>query len=716
MTRPLLLDFETTIDPAFSAGDADAFYIRNCKVVCLGALMPDDSAVVWVPGWERGDTVHTVPGRLTPDGRDHVVLVVGGAECPAAITAPLNPGTGSLTPCAHNARGFDARVWVAKVAQLTRPWVDSMPLARTLGFPGSLDVIGQRLTGKGKDEFGKNALDRLPPSVDFDAPGVGAVRKPFKGLMFAAGDSADGWHAQLLSIIEYNAVDLFLLAELWKRIANYYGDDGQHGPSWEHEVLALDGWVNARGFAYDAQLSRWLQTADAELAHTRAERLPEVCELTAADTRSTKRLHEWLKDSGFPVENCQRATLEELLEDDDVPEEVRIVVETRLGLARTTTAKLQAGDAAALAGGGRVRDSLVYAGAHTWRWAGRKFQPQNLPRPVDMTDAEHARILAALTPVAVYDANGDVLTAEQDLTDLHRLAGELSTRLKTRVMPEALLSSMLRDCITASPGHSLRRCDFASVEARGLCWLADDDERGLAVYRAGGNPYKEMAAVLFKCTPDEIKKGSLRYQLGKILVLACGYGMGATKFEATCLRARLNLAELGITPELAIKTYRARYGAVVEFWYALDDAVKSLAWTDATGLIRVGKHVAFDRDGRDLVCHLPSGRWQIYRNIRRMPDGSPAYDSPRNFDPANPPRLYGGKIAENVTQAVCRDLLAQAMVRASKAGLDVTLHVHDELFVEAPLNRVDEVDAKLLAIMRDVPMWASGFPIEAEAK
>jgi DNA polymerase len=252
---------------------------------------------------------------------------------------------------------------------------------------------------------------------------------------------------------------------------------------------------------------------------------------------------------------------------------------------------------------------------------------------------------------------------------------------------------LIRACIVARPGHELLVLDYASIEARGLAWLAHDAE-ALAVFASGRDPYRAVAARMFGCAYDAITKE--QRQLGKVVELACGYGMGARKFTA----------QTGADPAL-VGAWRAARPAVTGLWHDAEDA-----WA-------LGKRLGplrFERIGAGMRMHLPSGRWLRYRDVpsraRSFLPGAPIENALEYRGTRFPiEHTYGGKLVENAVQALCRDLLADALVRAERAGLRPVLHVHDEIVCEVPSGTPLE---ELAAIMNDPPDWAEGLPVATD--
>jgi DNA polymerase len=275
------------------------------------------------------------------------------------------------------------------------------------------------------------------------------------------------------------------------------------------------------------------------------------------------------------------------------------------------------------------------------------------------------------------------------------------------------LSHALRGAIIADPGKQLFVSDFSAIEARVVMWLANQTD-ALNIFRQGKDIYLDMAATIYRrvCTKKDVKER----QLSKAVVLACGFGMGASKFVNTA-------ATYGITidedfSQQVVNAYRAKYARVKAMWYAQEDA--------AIRCVKIGHSVQCDKigwlyEGRFLYAVLPSGRRLSYPDpeihVRQTPWGEPKPSLTFMGVDAHTRQwkrqhTYGGSIVENQCQAVARDLLAEAIVRCENGGFPVVMTCHDEIVSEGSMaGDLQEFEA----LVTECPQWATGLPIAAES-
>lgn len=306
-------------------------------------------------------------------------------------------------------------------------------------------------------------------------------------------------------------------------------------------------------------------------------------------------------------------------------------------------------------------------------------------------------------------------------------------RVTGPLTPEAI-NTLTRSCLTAPPGFVLAVCDFSQVEARALQWAAGDHE-GLKTFclfdtgdKVNGDPYRVMAGRIYNRTPAEIPKESQERKVGKAAELACGYGQGGglpcprsskhphgfNGFHGYMLKNGIDPESIKpLTPAGVVAAWRQVHEPIVALWRELEQAAMSaVEGVDCAA----GPFEFLSCDGL-VVCRLPSGRPLVYRGMHiqrdeRGPRGL-AYTSRESARTGHHERTYGGKLAENVIQAHCRDLMALALLTAEAEGLMPVLTIHDEIICQVPEDRAEEAFAKLHAIMCTVPDWAKGMPIAA---
>lgn len=250
--------------------------------------------------------------------------------------------------------------------------------------------------------------------------------------------------------------------------------------------------------------------------------------------------------------------------------------------------------------------------------------------------------------------------------------------------------------------------DFAQIEARVLPWLAGQKDI-LEVFRSGQDVYVYTAN----------KIGSKDRQLGKVCVLGLGFGMGPDKFIDTAATYGLKLDAL--FAEQTVCAWREANDKIVSFWWDLDRAFRQAIKSPVGTRIRVGEFITIERGKKAVFIKLPSGGRLTYRNARIEPDTSSRTGESIVFDGVQqlskkwgPVRTYGGKLAENITQAVARDVMAAALLKLDAMGFDLRLTVHDEIIAVADAAAGEAVKELMLKVMRTPPAWAPGLPVGAE--
>jgi DNA polymerase len=366
----------------------------------------------------------------------------------------------------------------------------------------------------------------------------------------------------------------------------------------------------------------------------------------------TARLLAWLAANQCSIADTQRATIEETLlvaREEGLSPDVVEILEIRLRTARASNNKLQRmremGDPTTQA----VRGQFQFVGAgRTGRWSGRGIQVQNLPR----------------VPRG-FDPN---LFA--DMTAQACIGGAWDINIVTPAPVLDCVSWSLRSCLKATDdARALWSFDFSQIEARVLAWLAGQQDI-LGVFAAGDDVYVWAAAQF----------GSLDRQLGKVLVLALGFGMGATKLKETA-RKNYGVALSQGQAERFKDGWRKANHKIVQFWAEMDFAARQAILRRGEVVAVGGSGVAFTCTARTLQMRLPSGRVLYYHKPRlAMDTNSIVYWGSEVGGRWVEQRTWGGKLAENATQAVARDIMAEAMLRAfRRTGAVPCMTVHDEL-------------------------------------
>lgn len=487
----------------------------------------------------------------------------------------------------------------------------------------------------------------------------------------------------------------------WRQFIDYAGSDiasmrylKAKMPTWnyngpERTLWELDQKINDRGIKVDLTLAK---NAVATVAREQ-KRLSKVTQdITDNELQSTrqrdKMLAHLLAHYGVNLPDLQKGTLERRVEDPDLPEPVRELLRIRLQAATSSTSKYQA-LLNSVNGDGRVRGTLQFCGAlRTGRWAGRIFQPQNLPRP----------------------------NLKQDQIDdgIDAFHGDYADLIADNVMK--LASNCIRGCFVASPGAKLVATDLSNIEGRVLAWLADEQWKldAFRQYDAGTGPdlYKLAYARSFNKPLAQISDDDR--QIGKVQELALGYQGAVGAFSIMAMLYGVDLTES--TTLKIVRAWRHANSNIKQLWYDLQNvAVTTVLYP--TQIYECGK-LKLRRDGAWLRIILPSGR-------------ALCYPAPKvGYDDKGRPKLsymgvnsytrkweriptYGGKLVENCTQAIARDVMAAAMPLAEKAGYDILLTVHDELIAETP--DFDTYSAhELSEILATNPYWAEGLPLAAE--
>lgn len=456
-------------------------------------------------------------------------------------------------------------------------------------------------------------------------------------------------------------------------------------PDSEKELYVIDQRINDRGVFVDMDLVRHAIRMDT-LYKGRLN--AEAAELSGLDNpNSVAQLKDWLeKETGNEVTTLNKKDIPDLLKDAD-SNAVKRMLRIRQEMAKTSTKKYEAMEKAACVDD-RVRGLLQFYGANrTGRWAGRLVQVQNLPQN-HIEDLDFAR----------------TLVKDGDLDMLEMMYGNV---------PDTL-SQLIRTAFIAKPGHTFIVCDFSAIEARVIAWLAGEKWR-LDVFRTHGKIYEASASMMFHVPVEEITKTDPRRQKGKIAELALGYqgGVGAMK---TMGGEIMGLSEVEMQD--IVNHWRKANPAIVRLWDKVQEAAMTCIQTKESTTIEHG--IGFYMRFGALMIQLPSGRClsypRPYIGENRFGSKSICYEGLNQTTKQwGKQETYGGKLVENIVQAIARDCLALTILRLEKVGYPIVFHVHDEVIIEArtdgsqTLNAVKEVFKQPIPWAEDLPLKGDGY-------
>ena len=480
----------------------------------------------------------------------------------------------------------------------------------------------------------------------------------------------------------YCIQDVVTETGIYERLSNF------PVPQEEQELWVLDQKINAYGVKIDTELVRGALNINDIIT---AELTEEAVQVTGLDNpNSAAQLGKWLKEkTGQDIENLQKGTVSELIGSLEDKEAVR-VLEIRQELAKTSIKKYVAMEEA-ICPDGRVRGLLQFYGANrTGRWAGRLVQVQNLPRNY-LETLDYAR----------------EIVKSQDADFLKLVYGNVSDTL----------SQLIRTAFVPSEGHKFVVADFSAIEARVIAWLAGEQWRQ-EVFATHGKIYEASASQMFGVPIELIKKGNPEYALrqkGKVAELALGYGGSSGALIAMgALDMGLEEKEL---PDV-VRRWRNANKRITDLWYGIENAVIKLMETGETqGL----KGIIFSREidliyGQDfLTIKLPSGRKLYYPkpHLKENRFGSNAlhyFGVNQTTKKWEVQETYGGKLVENIVQAISRDCFAVTLKRLETEGLQTVMHIHDEAVIDADPN----VDLdKVCELMGQPIEWAPGLLLKA---
>ena len=546
-------------------------------------------------------------------------------------------------------------------------WRCTMVAAARMGLPLSLEQCGEALNiERGKMAEGA-ALIRF-----FSKPNSKGCRR----LPSAAPERWELFKAYNVRDVE---VEQAVLAKV-RRLAP---------AAFDERLYTVDQLINDRGVLLDQELAANAMRYDDDYKAALNE---EAKQITGCDNpNSPAQLKDYLrKRAGINATTLNKSSLDEIERLCAYNPAALRVLAIRREMGKTSNKKYAA-MLNCVCSDGRVRGLLQFCGAaRTGRWAGRLVQIQNLPQN-HLPDIDRARELVK--------------------------AGDLDDFMCNYSNPTQVLSELIRTAFVASPSRVFHVCDFSAIEARVIAWLAGE-QWVLDVFRGGGDVYCATASQMFGVEVGKHGPNSELRHKGKIAVLALGYEGGVSALEA------MGGSRMGLSRDEMrdiMRRWRQANPNIVRLWAAIESAAIRAIKTGQAVTIRRG--IIVDYRWGCLLITLPSGRTLCYPRARvgvEVGDGWRGDHDSIEYEGTNQltrkwevVRTYGGKLTENVVQAIARDILGEVLLRAHDAGLDVVFHVHDEIVVDAAegqtLADVEQIFSTPIAWCKDLPLKGAGY-------
>lgn len=598
-------------------------------------------------------------GYAVDMGEVQVIDLASGEKIPEEIIHGLSDP--EVLKFAYNAQ-FE-RVCLGKYLGHTldpASWRCTMVASLYLGLPAGLAAVGTVLgLEKQKLSEGKDLIKYFSVPCKPTKTNGGRTRN-------LPSDAPDKW----ATFIRYNRRDVETEMEILTKVSRF------PVPDFLWKQYATDQRINDRGIEIDRTLAEQAIRCDEEM---RERNLTRAQALTGLENpNSPIQLKDWLAGQGVTVSSLSKKEVAEVLKFSTG--KVKEVLELRQLLAKSSVRKYDAMRTCTCSDG-RAHGLLQFYGANrTGRWAGRLVQVQNLPQN-HLPDLENARNLVK---------SGDF---------------ELLDMLYDSV--PNVLSELIRTAFVPKKGSKFIVADYSAVEARALSWMAGEKWR-MEVFEKNGDIYSETAGRMFHChVVKNGENGHLR-QRGKVAELALGYGGSSGAMVA------MGAKDMGLSDSEIkdiVDNWRSVNPKIVSLWWEIDKAVvKAVREKTVTKV----KCFTFRYESGFLIATLPSGRSLFYVRPRLEPNeygrDSLTYEGVGEQKHWMRIESYGPKITENLTQAFCRDLLAEAMERLTAAGSQIVMHIHDEVVLEAPMD-ADLSDA--CRIMSETPDWAPGLKLNA---
>ena len=597
-------------------------------------------------------------------------IAFGNSQDTVKVKKPQNPSTNELWPLMqHISKGGKIQAWNAMfeyaiwncVCVPKYGWpelkldqvIDSMAIAAANNIPQSLDDAGSFMdSSHKKDPIGAKLIQKLC--------------KPHK----------DGFNEDpelMKQLFDYCAQDVRTEMSIVAGLRALSDD--------EYAVWNLTQRINLRGVPVDP---KELQNA-VKAVQTAQETIDqETIKLTGCKPSERQKLLDWLNSKGAGMENMTSETVSKMLQRSNLHPDVKRALELRQEGSQTAVAKYA--KMLEIQRDGRIRNTLVYHGASTGRWASRGgLNLQNIARPV-LSDSD---IEAAIPKVF----NEGVGSMQQ-------------------------LSSLVRSAIIAPDGQTFVDVDFSSIENRVGVYIASQKDK-VEMFRKGLDEYKVFASEsLYHVPYDDVTK-DMR-QISKSAVLGCMFGQGSKGLVKYAEGMGVKLS--GPDAENAVNNYRTSYAKVKAIW-GICEAAAIDAVQNPGAPFKAGDKLVLKVAKDALWMKLPSGRlicWQKPAvEMLTTPWGAQKLGitvHTQNTYSRNWTRnaLIGSSIFQSAVQGTARDFLAEAMLSLDKAGYSVINSIHDEVLLLVEEQNGESAMEEVIKLMTTPPKWAPDFPLQAE--